>query len=85
MNSSALMPDYLRSCGTLQRALSFVDNQGPHEKLGQQAKELDTISNATTIVSLGSTHEPVCLHGQLAYIGLYRGYIWGNMCIDVRS
>lgn len=55
-----------RSCDTLKRAIDFVNNQGPHDKLGEQTKELDSISTASTIVSLGSTYERVCWNGQLA-------------------
>lgn len=43
----------LRSCGTLQRAIDFVNLQGPIDKSKDMTKELDSISTASTIVSLG--------------------------------
>ena len=41
----------LRSCGTLRRAIDFVNSQGPEVP----AKEVDSMSTASTIVYLGST------------------------------
>ena len=45
----------LRSCGTLQRAIDYVNSQGPaHVDNKALAKDVDSISTASTIVSLGS-------------------------------
>ena len=40
-----------RSCGTLQRAIDFVNSQGPADKT--LPKDLDSLSTATTVKRLG--------------------------------